>query len=249
MKSFFEGFVYPFKSIGLFFKYPKTIIHSIIPVTINMVLYLSTFFLIYSRIMEQSAKFTGADATNAGFWSEFINVIILIVSFILVLVICYFVLLIIGGIISAPFNENISLIIEENLTGLKTDYNPGFWKDTWLNILSEIKKLSFYFIFIFVFFLIGFIPLIGGIISVVLSSLFSFYFNALDFYDYPMTRRFYTFRQKIRITSSKPLYSLGFGCAAFLIMFLPVVNVLLKPLCVISGTAFYFEKQYGIYTK
>lgn len=249
MKNFFEGFIYPFKSIGLFFKYPKTIIHSIIPVTINMFLYVSAFLLIYTYIMEKSAQLTGADTSNAGFWSEFINVLILVISFILVLVICYFILLIIGGIISAPFNENISLIIEENLTGVKTNYNPGFLKDTWLNILSEIKKLSFYLIFIFIFFLIGFIPLIGSIISVVLSSLFSFFFNALDFFDYPMTRRYYSLRKKIRITSSKPFYSMGFGCAAFLINFLPVVNVILKPLCVISGTAFYFEKQYSNFTK
>lgn len=249
MKKFIEGFIYPFKSIGLFFRYPKTIIHSIIPVTINMILYVSTFFLIYSNIMEESVKLTGAETINAGFWAEFINTAILIISFILVLVVCYFILLIIGGIISAPFNENISLIIEENLTGVKTKYNPGFWKDTWLNILSEIKKLIFYFVFIFVFFLIGFVPFVGSIISLFLSFLFSFFFNALDFFDYPMTRRYYTLRQKIWITSSKPLYSMGFGCAAFLIMFLPVVNVLLKPLCVISGTAFYFNKQYNNFIK
>lgn len=246
MKKFFEGFIYPFKSLGLFIKYPKTIIHSVVPVTINMILYLSTFIFIYSWIMERSAKFTGFNDSNSGFWSEFLNLLILVVSFIIVLVICYFIILIIGGIISAPFNENISLIIEENITGIKTDYNPGFWKDTWINIISEIRKLSFYFTFIFVFFLIGFIPLIGSIISLVLSSLFSFFFNALDFYDYPMTRRYFSLRQKIKVTASKPLYSMGFGCAAFLITFLPVVNVLLKPLCVISGTAFYFEKKYNV---
>jgi len=249
MKNFIEGFVYPFKSIALFLKFPKTILHSVIPVTINMILYLTSFIMIYSYIMDHSLRLTGADNSNAGFWSEFLYVLILIVSFVLVLVICYFILLIVGGIISAPFNENISLIIEENITGIKSDYKPGFWQDTWLNIFSEIKKLAFYFAFILLFFLIGFIPLIGSIISVILGSLFSFFFNALDFYDYPMTRRYFTLRQKIRVTASKPFYSMGFGCAAFLIMFLPVVNVLLKPLCVVSGTSFYFEKKYGIDTK
>lgn len=228
MKSFIEGFACPFKSMGLFFKYPKTIIYSIIPVSINLILYIASFFYIYSAIMEQSSKLTGADSPGAGFWQEFAHVSILIISFLLVLVLCYFIIMIIGGIISAPFNENISLIIEENITGKKSDYNPGFWKDTWLNISSELKKLSFYFAFIFIFFLIGFIPLIGSIISVVLSTLFSFFFNALEFYDYPMTRRFYTLRKKIKVTASRPMYSMGFGCAAFLIMFLPVVNVLLN---------------------
>ncbi len=246
MKSFIEGFAYPFRSMGLFFKYPKTILYSIIPVTINMIIYVTSFVLIFSRVMQGSRELTGVYDEQAGFWAEFMHILILILSFLLIIVICYFIILIIGGIISAPFNENISLIIEENITGKKTDYHPGFLLDTWLNVLSEIKKLLFYFSFIFVFFLIGFIPLIGGIISVVLSTVFSFFFNAVDFYDYPMTRRYYTLRQKIKVTASKPFYSLGFGCASFLIMFLPVINVLMKPLCVVSGTAFYFEKGYSL---
>lgn len=244
MKNFIEGFTYPFKSIKFFIKYPKTIIHSIIPVTINMFIYLTAFILLYSYVMDKSYKLTGADDINAGFWHEFLNIFILIISFIIVLIFCYFIIIVLGGIISAPFNENISLIIEEKLTLKKSDYNPGFFRDTWLNILSELKKLSFYFIFIIIFFFIGLIPFIGGIISIILSVLFSFFFNALDFFDYPMTRRYLSLRQKIRITASKPFYTMGFGCAAFLIMFIPVVNVLLKPLCVVSGTAFLFEKGY-----
>ncbi len=244
MRKFIEGFASPFKSMGLFFKYPKTIAYSIIPVSINLVLYITSFVYIYSAIMEQSSKITGAGEPGAGFWQDLAYVSILIFSFILVLIVCYFIIMIFGGLISAPFNENISLIIEESITGKKSDYNPGFWKDTWLNISSELKKLAFYFSIIFIFFLIGFIPLIGSIISVILSTLFSFFFNALEFYDYPMTRRFYTLRKKIKVTASKPMYSMGYGCAAFLIMFLPVVNVVLKPLCVVSGTAFFFEKEY-----
>ena len=61
-----------------------------------------------------------------------------------------------------------------------------------------------------------------------------------------MTRKYYTLRDKIRVTYSRPMYSMGFGCASFLIMFLPVINVLTKPLCVVSGTAFYFEKMYDL---
>lgn len=249
MKDILEGFIYPFKSFGLFFKYPKTIVYSIIPVTLNMIIYISSFIILFTKVMDYGQKITGSDSPQAGFWSELFYVLIIVLSFIILLLICYFIMLILGGIISAPFNENISLIIEENVTGKKTDYHPGFIRDTWLNILSELKKLLFYFSLLLIFFLIGFIPLIGSIISVVLSTVFSFFFNSLDFFDYPMTRRYYTLKQKIKVTASKPFFTLGFGCASFLIMFLPVINVLFKPLCVVSGTAFYFEKGYDTVTK
>jgi len=244
MKNFFAGFAYPFRAFGLFFKYPKIITYSLIPFIVNLAVYVSSFAFLYSEIIDTSSRLTGSANSDAGFFQEILHVLILVVSFLLLLVLCYFIIVIAGGIFSAPFNENISLIIEENLTGRKTEYNPGFWLDTWLNVKSELKKLSFYFSFILIFFLLGFIPLIGPIISVVLGTLFSFFFNALDFMDYPMTRRYMTLRQKIKITYSRPMHSLGFGCAAFLIMFLPVLNIILKPLCVISGTVIYFEKEY-----
>jgi CysZ protein len=249
MIAFFTGFAYPFKAFGLFFKYPKIILYSVIPFIVNTAVYVTVFILLYSEIINSSGRLTGSYSPDAGFLQELFHILILAVTFLILLVICYFVIVIIGGIVSAPFNENISLVIEENLTGKKSDYNPGFWLDTWLNIKSEIKKLAFYFSFLIFFFLLGFIPLIGTIISVVLSTLFSFFFNALDFLDYPMTRKYLTLRQKIKITYSKPMLSLGFGCAAFLIMFLPVINMVFKPLCVISGTVIYFEKEYDLITE
>ncbi|MCI0473103.1 MAG: EI24 domain-containing protein [Ignavibacteria bacterium] len=246
MKYFFTGFAYPFRAFGLFFKYPKIIIYSLIPFIVNLAVYISSFAILYSEIIDTSSSFTGSANPDAGFFQEALHVVILILSFIILLILCYFIIVIVGGIISAPFNENISLVIEESHTGRKSDYRPGFWQDSWLNVKSELKKLTFYFSFILMFFLLGFIPLIGPIISVVLGTLFSFFFNALDFMDYPMTRRYLTLRQKIKITFSKPMLSLGFGCASFLIMFLPVFNIMLKPLCVISGTVIYFEKEYGL---
>jgi CysZ protein len=245
MKNFFTGFAYPFRAFGLAFKYPKIITYSIIPFIVNLAVYVSSFIVLYSEIINTSSRLTGSGNPEAGFFTEILHILILVISFVLLLVLCYFIIVIVGGIVSAPFNENISLVIEENLTDRKSEYKPGFWLDTWLNIKSELKKLAFYFSLILIFFLLGFIPLIGPIISVVLGTLFSFFFNALDFLDYPMTRRYMTLRQKIKITYSRPMISFGFGCATFLIMFLPVLNIIMKPLCVISGTVIYFEKEYG----
>jgi CysZ protein len=245
MRNFFTGFAYPFRAFGLFFKYPKITVYYIIPFVVNLTVYISSFAFLYSEIIDTSSRFTGSANPDAGFFQEALHVMILILSFIILLILCYFIIVIVGGIISAPFNENISLVIEESLTGRKSDYRPGFWLDSWLNVKSELKKLAFYICFILMFFLLGFIPLIGPIISVVLGTLFSFFFNALDFLDYPMTRRYMTLRQKIKVTYSRPMLSLGFGCSAFLIMFLPVLNIILKPLCIVSGTVIYFEKEYG----
>jgi uncharacterized protein involved in cysteine biosynthesis len=51
-----------------------------------------------------------------------------------------------------------------------------------------------------------------------------------------------SFKLKLKTVSSGKMVTYGFGCIAFLLMFLPVVNVFLKPLLVVSGTAIYFER-------
>jgi CysZ protein len=102
----------------------------------------------------------------------------------------------------------------------------------------------FYLFFLFLIFLLNFIPLAGSAISAVLGTVFSFFYNALDYLDYPMTRKKMKFRQKLKVTRSGKLVTYGFGAAAFLMMFLPVVNVFMKPILVVAGTSLYYEKDY-----
>jgi CysZ protein len=90
--------------------------------------------------------------------------------------------------------------------------------------------------------LLNLIPLIGNVTSAIIGMVFSFFYNALDFLDYPMTRKKMKFRQKLRVTRSGRLLTYGFGCSAFLLMFLPIVNVFMKPILVVAGTSLYYEK-------
>lgn len=173
----------------------------------------------------------------------FLHVWLLIFGFVILLVVCYFLFTILGGIITAPFNENISQIVEEKITNEKVLTGIGFWKDTYLSIKGEVQKLLFYFSILFAIFLLNFIPLIGNVISAALGIIFSFYFNALDFLDYPMQRKLMSFRQKLKITHRGGMLTYGFGAIAFLMMFLPIVNVFMKPILVAAGTRLYWEKK------
>lgn len=170
---------------------------------------------------------------------------LLIFGFVILLVVCYFLFIILGGIITAPFNENISQIVEEKITGEKIITGIGFWKDTYLSIKGEVQKLFFYFSVLLVIFLLNFIPFIGNIVSAVLGIIFSFYFNALDFLDYPMQRKLMPFRKKLITTQRGGMLTYGFGAIAFLMMFLPIINVFMKPILVVAGTSLYYEKGYN----
>ena len=223
-------------------QHPKVILLSIIPTIINLSIYAVTFYFAYKKIIGSPII---ADAQAESDLWQFIEIIynylIYILTFLVLLVVCYFVYIIIGGIISAPFNETISQYVEETVTGVKCPAVP-FWKDTWLSIKGEILKLLFYFAIIAPLFLINFIPVAGNIVSSVLGLIFSFFYNSLDFFDYPMQRKMFTLRKKIRETNSLGILTYGFGSMAFLMNFLPFINTLLKPLLVVSGTKLYLER-------
>jgi CysZ protein len=246
MKEFFFGFIYPFKRINLFFKHPKIIIFSIVPFVINLLIYGTIFIFTYKWIIGTSGDITGASGNASLWWQEVLNVLLLIVTFIVLLFLCYLTFVTLGSLITAPFNEKISCLVEEIVTKEKVKYDVGFWKDAWLSIKAEFLKIIFYLSILIPILSLNLIPVVGSILSVILGTLFSFFYNALDFLDYPMTRKFFTLRKKISVVMSKKMLSVGFGSSVFIIMFLPVINVLLKPVCVTAGTALFFEKEYII---
>ncbi len=226
----------------MFFKQPRLISYSIIPVIINFIIYTGIFVLSYRWLLNWTRSMSGAGSPDPTSWNVLLHVLLLILGFIVLLVVCYFLFTILGGIVTAPFNENTSRIVEEKITGEKLITNLGFWKDNFLSIKAEMQKLLFYFSILFIFFLMNFIPLIGNSVSIVLGIIFSFYFNALDFLDYPMQRKLMSFKQKLVVTQRGGMITYGFGAMAFMMMFFPIVNVFMKPILVVAGTSLYWEK-------
>lgn len=245
MNNFIHGFFYPFKCINLFFKYPRLILYSIVPMVINLIIYGTIFFYTYNWIIGSSSEVLN-DNVPDNLLVIIFGYFLKIFSFLLVLLICYFTFVIFGGLVSAPFNERMSKLIEINEFGIHLESGLSFSQETYFSIKEEIKKIMFYLLFIVPLFFINFIPMIGNTISFVFGSLFSFFYNALDYMDYPMTRKLTVFRKKLGIILSQKKSSMGFGAVAFILTFIPVINVLINPLLVVSGTSLFYKNKYNI---
>lgn len=243
MNDFVFGLTYPFRCIGLFFRYPKIIGYSLIPMIINLFIYTFVFYFSYTFITDKSEELF-REAVSNKLLLDFISFVLSLFTLLLVLFACYFLFIIFGGLVSAPFNEKISKHIESNVFGITSENNLPFFRDIAFSIKAELKKLLFYFSFMIPLILIDFIPMIGSVITLIFGSGFSFYFNALDYLDYPMTRRMLSFRKKLKSVNSNFSLSMGFGCTAFFLTFLPVINVLLNPVLVTAGTSLFYEKGY-----
>lgn len=247
MKDFIYGFLYPFKSLKFFFSHPKLITLSIVPMIINLMIYGTIFYFTYSSLTRWLKDLLGIENPNVMIWSWFIYYSLIVITFVVVLLVCYLIFSILGGLVTAPFNEKISQKVEEIVTGKPFESKLTFWQDARVSIFGELQKTAFYFPIIFVLFLMEFIPVIGTFVATPIGFIFSFFYNALDFMDYPLTRRLVPFKEKLRIVSKGGWLTYGFGTMAFLLMFLPVVNVFMKPILVAAGTSLFYERGYDKY--
>ncbi|MCX7878249.1 MAG: EI24 domain-containing protein [Ignavibacteria bacterium] len=241
--NFITGFTYPFGTIRFFFSKPKIILYSVIPVIINLIVYSSAFIFSYNKLQSWIKSITGVDE-NSEILINLLHYLLSFLSIMILLLICYFLFTIFGGLITAPFNEKISQLVEESFIKGEIENKPGFFEDLIHSISAELKKIIFYLILLIPVFFINFIPVAGSLISGILGLLLSCFYNALDFLDYPMTRKRLSFRKKLHVVKKGRYLTYGFGLISFLLMFLPVINVFTKPLLVVAGTSLYYEKNY-----
>ncbi|MCP4136905.1 MAG: hypothetical protein GY754_38395 [bacterium] len=230
----------------------------IIPFLLNIVILGTIYYFAVTNIVEFVKTFNIADILkNEDAWY---NVVVLksILNFLLkmaetlvillaVLVMTYLSILIysvIGSIITSPFNDFISEKIEV-VEGGETFDEPFsasvIGKDILRSIGNVFRMLRFYILVSILLLLLNFIPYIGSVAYSVLSFFVTAYFLGFSFYDFPLERRRYTFKEKRKITGRYKWLVIGTGAAFFLISLIPIVGFLGLNLAAVGATREFTE--------
>ena len=89
-------------------------------------------------------------------------------------------------------------------------------------------------------FFLGLIPLVG-LLAPVLMLAIAIFVLAKELLDVPLVRHGISFSTKIQIIRSQvPLFA-GFGCAVLLMAMIPLYNIVLFPIAVVSITNLFYE--------
>jgi len=152
------------------------------------------------------------------------------------LIIIFFGFTIIANIVGAPFNTYLSAAVEYKLTGVQPiDPRTSFIKIVIESIGGELNKLIYFIIWMIPLLIISVIPVIN-VISPFLWAIFSAWMLALQYTDYPLGNRGYSF-SKIKYTlSTQRMLSLGFGGSATVATMIPILNFLVMPVSVAGAT-------------
>lgn len=150
----------------------------------------------------------------------------------------------IANLIAAPFNDALSEAVERIETG-----QPGLpfsfrrlLSDLGRTLRVELVKLTIYAGVMGPALVASWLlPGIGQLLYTVFGLLFTSLYMALDYVDWPASRRGYALRERLALLRVRPLLTLGFGFAVAACLFVPLLNLFFMPLAVAGGTRLFLD--------
>ena len=150
-------------------------------------------------------------------------------------------------ILAAPFNDALSEAIEQRETGVPV---AAFsWTklaaDLGRTVRLESLKLGCYFAVMGPMFLLSWlVPGVGNVIYILFGGLFTAAYFALDYIDWPASRRGQGIRKRLSLLRSRPWLMLGFGLAVWMLMLIPFLNLWFMPAAVAGGTRLFLDLEH-----
>jgi len=240
-----QGFSYPYRAIRLLFKSKAIIRITVILVIINIFVFAAVFV---GGVFWFSENVSGwmqllLPANGSWYWSivEFLSSIVIWIVF-LVFVFIVFVLL--SKAVAAPFYSKIAEKTVTLMTGIHEDEKLSvatvlldMGRSVWHALLAVCELLLVYTITL----PLNLVPIIGSFLYGVLTMYFTFYVICREFLDYPFEKHRMTYRQKRSAVWERKGLLIGFGSSVFLLLLIPLINLLVTPVAVIGATMMYCE--------
>lgn len=139
--------------------------------------------------------------------------------------------------LSAPFMSPVSEKIEAHLTGIPahSHTNTTFSEQLWRGIRINVRNLAKEILFTIPILLLGFIPVIG-VVSTVLLFLMQAYYAGFGNMDYTLERHF-NYKESVAFVKKNRGLAIGNGIVFMLFLFVPLVGIILVlPLSVTAAT-------------
>jgi CysZ protein len=139
--------------------------------------------------------------------------------------------------LSAPFMSPVSEKIEAHLLGnpIHNHRDTNFMEQLWRGIRINLRNLSMEILLTIPIILIGLIPVIG-LLSTILLFLVQGYYAGFGNMDYTLERHF-KYHESINFVSRHKGVAIGNGIVFMLFLFIPIIGVILVlPLSVTAAT-------------
>lgn len=229
LKEFFQGINAYFKGNRVIFKYrlwPYMIIPGIMSfLYILLLIFLGAVYLpdMSGFVMENWIP----DFMKNGIM-YFVTYALLWIFMILIVFLTY------KSVILILFSPVLSYLSEVTETAVCNRTSPDFnfrqlLKDIVRGLIINIRNILMMLVFIFLAWLLIFIPIVGAIFSTITILLIQFFYDGSGLVDYTLERRRYSVRESIIFVRNNRARVIGVGMGFFLLLLVPVAGWFTAP--------------------
>ncbi len=246
--GYWRGLAYPFKGLKfVFFQHPGLVRFWGPPILITLALLVVSVVLGWTW-HDDVVNWMWSQPTGEGFWVGVLGVLhwlLRAVVLLLLWAVGIVAVVFLTNVIAAPFNDLLSEAVEEIVTGKK---GPAFSlkvlaRDSVRTIFLELFKLVIYVVVMAPLFLLSYVPLVGPILYAVAGFLFTTLYFAVDYVDWPASRRNRSIHYRFGMVQEHFLPMFGFGTGVWIFLFVPLVNLLFMPAAVAGGTLLFLDLE------
>ena len=213
----------------------------LLPLAINLVLFAG---LIYFAGHEFSQWVDHLMPTLPS-WLGFLSYILWPLFVALVVLMVFFCFTLVANIVAAPFNSFLAEKVEVVVRG-QDDFPPFKWaelaREVPRTLNRELRKLGYFLPRTLALFVLSLIPVVN-VVAAPLWLLFGVWMMAIQYIDYPADNHKMSWPDMLAWLRQKRWQSLGFGGIVYLVLLIPVVNLLMMPAAVAGATLFWVRER------
>jgi len=243
--DFVRGFLYPLRGLSILRRH-KGLARFWLPPIVLTTAALATSITFAVRHYDDAVELLWRTPVQANWVVSALHGLLSVVAFVVGIGLAMVVSVLFANLIAAPFNDALSETVEELETGQPA---PPFSfarlvRDLARTLRVELGKLLLYAAIMVPLWLLSWlVPGIGQLLYLVVGSLFTAIYFAIDYTDWPASRRGMALRERARYLRVRPLMTLGFGFAVGLCLFVPILNLCFMPLAVAGGTRLFLDLE------
>ncbi len=240
-RRFFAGLLLPFRAIAFLATHPSLWGWAVLPALINIAIFaIIAAALVFNVGTVLDGIWAQPDVSawyhwlGLGMW-YFVFALLIVGS----LVVAYYLVLLVAGVVASPFADKLSRQTEEAMTGAISDARHG--ESEWIAVIRSaavsLLRLALYLLGLAVLLPLYLVPAVGTLSYTVLATCWSALFLAVEYSNDTLDRRGLIFSHKLRTVRHNIDMAGGFGLGTSLLLVIPIVNLLAMPIAVVGGTA------------
>ncbi|MCG7870599.1 MAG: sulfate transporter CysZ [Candidatus Thiodiazotropha lotti] len=234
-----SGVGYLLEGLKLLFK-PGIRPFVLIPLLINILVFSLLVWVGIDQFEQLMDRFLPDDES----WLAWLRWLLWPLFAIAIILVVFYTFTVIANLIASPFNGLLAEKVELYLGGKLGDQPAGakqIMKEVLPSLLSELRKLFYFLLRAIPLLLLFLIPVIN-LAAPFLWILFSAWFLALEYGDYPMANHKLPFKEQHQRLKRARMTSLAFGGGLTAMMMVPLLNFLAMPAGVAGATVFWHQQ-------